>query len=47
MTLPDWPVFSVRYSYDVRTGAKDSTIWGDYSLSQNGSNVRGIVPRAL
>lgn len=44
LTLPDWPVFTVRYSYDVRNGMKDSTIWGDYSLSGNNANLRSIVP---
>jgi hypothetical protein len=44
LTLPDWPVFSVRYSYDFRDGRKDSTIWGDYSLSGNNANLRAIVP---
>jgi hypothetical protein len=44
LTLPDLPVFTVRYAYEFRDGQKDSTIWGDYSLSLNNANVRGIVP---
>src|SRR5262245_37725471 len=44
LTLPDFPVLSVRYSYDFRDGRKDSTIWGDYSLSGNNDNLRSIVP---
>jgi hypothetical protein len=44
LTLPGLPVLSVRYSYDFREGMKDSTIWGDYSLSLNNANVRGIAP---
>ncbi len=46
LTLPDWPVFSVRYAYDVRKGMKDSTIWGDYNLTQNPAStaLRGITP---
>ena len=44
LTLPNWPVFSVRYSYETREGMKDSTIWGDYSLTGDNTNLRGIVP---
>jgi hypothetical protein len=44
LTLPDLPVFSVRYSYDFRDGRKDSTVWADYSLSANNANLRSIVP---
>ena len=44
LTLPNWPVFTLRYSYEERDGKKDSTIWGDYSLSANNANLRGIVP---
>jgi hypothetical protein len=44
LTLPELPVFSIRYAYDFRDGMKDSTIWGDYSLSLDNANVRGIVP---
>lgn len=46
LTLPDWPVFSFRYAHQFRRGKKDSTVWGDHSLTgQNAGNVqRGIVP---
>ncbi|MBI5775623.1 MAG: TonB-dependent receptor [Verrucomicrobia bacterium] len=52
LTLPDWPVLSVRYSYDFREGMKDSTIWGDYNLTltptPNSAVVaRGIIPTFL
>jgi hypothetical protein len=29
IALPDKPVFSLRYTNELRNGAKDSTIWGD------------------
>ena len=46
ITVPDWPVFSVRYSYETREGMKDSTIWGDYNLTQvaTPTALRGITP---
>jgi len=47
LTLPGWPVIGVGYSYDKRDGKKDSTSWGDYSLSGNNSNLRNIVPTFL
>lgn len=50
LTLPDWPVFTVRYDYLFREGQKDSTIWGDYNLNAGFAGaavVRGIVPTFL
>jgi len=47
LTLPGWPVIGVGYSYDKREGKKDSTTWGDYSLSGNNANPRGIAPTFL
>jgi hypothetical protein len=44
LTLPDLPVLTVRYTYDFREGRKDSTIWGDISLTGNNANLRAIVP---
>ena len=44
LTLPDWPVLTLRYSYETREGMKDSTIWGDYSLTGDNANLRGIAP---
>lgn len=49
LTLPDWPKFTVRYDYESRQGIKDSTVWGDYNLSQNPAVqvLRGITPTWL
>jgi hypothetical protein len=46
LTVPDWPVLSLRYSYQFREGRKDSLSWGDYNLNIGaaGTNLRGIVP---
>jgi hypothetical protein len=46
LALPNWPVLTLLYSYDFREGKKDSTIWGDYNLTQNPANqvLRGIIP---
>src|SRR6266542_522674 len=46
LTLPDWPVFTLKYSYQSRDGKKDSTSWGDYNLNLGaaGTNFRNIVP---
>ena len=29
LTLPDWPIITLKYSYLFREGKKDSTSWGD------------------
>lgn len=47
LTLPELPVLTVRYSYDFRDGQKDSTTWGDISLTGNTANLRAIVPTFL
>ena len=39
LTLPDWPVFTVRYAHEFREGTKDSTIWG----ASSASNSRGVA----
>jgi hypothetical protein len=39
LTLPDLPVFSLRYEYDSREGTMDSTSWGD-----NGTALTGMPP---
>lgn len=44
VTLPNAPVFTVRYINDLRTGRKDSTIWGDSSLTGLPNNVSPISP---
>ena len=49
MTLPDLPVFSLRYEYDSRKGLMDSTSWGDND-SGNPNTLpadRKIVPTFL
>jgi len=46
LTLPDWPVLSVRYDYDSREGTMDSTSWGQTTLTPNGSTTK-IVPTFL
>ena len=38
LTLPDMPVFKVRYTHQFRKGMKDSTEWGDTAAG------RSIVP---
>lgn len=49
LTLPNWPTFTVKYTYDAREGLKDSTVWGDYNLTQNPKSamLRGITPTWL
>ncbi len=46
LQLPDWPEIILRYSHEFRQGMKDSTSWGDTSLTgiTNGSSSRKIVP---
>ncbi len=46
LTLPGKPVFTFRYSHQFRDGVKDSTSWGDSTLT-GGSGARGIVPTFL
>ncbi len=33
LRLPNWPEITVRYSHEFRDGQKDSTIWGDTTLT--------------
>ena len=46
LTLPSWPELYFRYSHQFRDGKKDSTVWGDTTLTglPPPNNVRGIVP---
>lgn len=46
LRLPDWPEITVRYSHQFREGQKDSTSWGDTSLTgvTVGSSSRKIAP---
>ncbi|HYT60956.1 MAG TPA: hypothetical protein VEL06_12340 [Haliangiales bacterium] len=50
LTLPDLPVFTFRYAHEFRKGQKDSTEWGDSTLTVPPPNVgttRAIVPTFL
>lgn len=47
LTLPNLPVFTLKYSYEFRDGKKDSTVWGDYNIRfplAGAAIVRGIAP---
>jgi len=48
LTVPDAPEFIFRYEHDARQGTKDSTIWGDSTLTGRAKNIargsRGFVP---
>ncbi|MEO8043887.1 MAG: hypothetical protein ABI674_03190, partial [Spartobacteria bacterium] len=46
LRLPDWPEITVRYSHQFREGQKDSTSWGDTSLTgvTVGTDSRKIAP---
>ena len=47
LTLPDFPVITLKYAYEFRDGRKDSTSWGDYNIRQplaGTAITRGIVP---
>ena len=43
LTVPDKPAFTVRYEHDYRRGQKDSTSWGDTTLT-GGFGTRNMVP---
>jgi len=43
LRLPDIPQITVRYSYQVRDGDKNSTSWGDSNLT-GGFGTRALVP---
>ena len=43
LTLPDAPVFKIRYEHDYRSGAKDSTEWGTTMLTP-GAQQKRITP---
>jgi len=47
LTLPDLPVFTVRYEYDSREGAMDSTSWGQTTLNTPAGTQEKIVPTFL
>lgn len=43
LTLPSWPEISFEYRHVFREGMKDSTVWGDTTLT-GGAGAMGIVP---
>jgi hypothetical protein len=45
LRVPDWPEITIRYSHEFRQGQKDSTIWGDTTLTGLTVNpTRKIIP---
>lgn len=45
LRVPNWPEITIRYEHEFRDGQKDSTIWGDTSLTGLPVNpTRKIVP---
>src|SRR6266700_1708824 len=45
LRIPDWPEITIRYSHEFRDGQKDSTTWGDTTLTGLAVNpTRKIVP---
>ena len=43
LRVPDWPEITFRYSHEFRDGQKDSTTWGDTTLT-GGIGTRKVVP---
>jgi hypothetical protein len=47
LRMPNWPEVTIRYEHDFRFGQKDSTIWGDTTLTAlppPANTTRKIVP---
>ena len=45
LRVPDWPEITIRYAHEFRDGQKDSTTWGDTTLTGLAVNpTRKIVP---
>jgi len=45
LRVPDWPEITFRYSHEFREGQKDSTTWGDTTLTGITPNgTRKIIP---
>jgi hypothetical protein len=45
LRVPDWPEITFHYAHEFRDGQKDSTTWGDTSLTGiPGNSTRKIVP---
>ena len=45
LRVPNWPEITIRYEHEFRDGQKDSTVWGDTTLTGLAVNpTRKIVP---
>jgi hypothetical protein len=47
LRAPNWPEITIRYDHEFRFGQKDSTVWGDTSLTglpPPATSTRKIVP---
>ena len=47
LRVPDWPEITIRYDHEFRFGQKDSTVWGDTTLTglpPPANTTRKIVP---
>ncbi len=45
LRVPDWPEITIHWSHEIRDGQKDSTIWGDTTLTGLTINpARKLVP---
>jgi hypothetical protein len=45
LRVPDWPEITIHWSHEIRDGQKDSTIWGDTTLTGLAINpARKLVP---
>src|SRR5664279_5162047 len=45
LRVPDWPEITFRYAHEFRDGQKDSTTWGDTTLTGiNPNGTRKIIP---
>ncbi|MGH8092410.1 MAG: hypothetical protein ACREIF_02910 [Chthoniobacterales bacterium] len=46
LRIPNWPEITLRYSHEFRDGEKDSTSWGDTTLTglTTGQTARKIAP---
>ena len=44
LRVPDWPEITLRYSHEFRDGQKDSTMWGDTTLTGIPGATRKIAP---
>ncbi|MGA7274431.1 MAG: hypothetical protein WBX14_06255, partial [Candidatus Udaeobacter sp.] len=45
LRVPDWPEITIRYEHEFRDGQKDSTVWGDTTLTGLAVNpTKKIVP---